>query len=626
MCGIAGIVSKQPLTDLAERLEAMANMMHHRGPDDGGVYLAPAGDVGFANRRLAIRDLSPAGHMPMTNQKEDIWITFNGEIYNVDMLRVELEAEGLHFVSESDTEVIVKGYEAWGLGILDRLIGQFAFAIHDQRQNQTLLARDHLGIKPLYYAAIDEGFVFASELKAVLRSGLVDNTISSNNIVAYLLFGSMPNPLTLYQNIQALEPAHYLLITPDNPTPARYWQIPQTIGPVANPEAVREQVSGLLKASVRKRLVSDVPLGAFLSGGLDSSAVVALMRETGADPIKTCSVVFEEKEFSEGSYAASVAKKMDTDHYERVITATDIINDFDHIVMHMDQPTIDGINTYFVSKIAREAGLTVALSGVGGDELFGGYPRTFQEVPSLQRAIQSVKRAPMGAWAASRVMNYMPKPRRWRQVQDALRRPPTLANAYTIRRGLYSTSEVKALVAPDIWQTAIQQFDLGMHVQELAGAENGDTFAWISRAELQTYTHHQLLRDADVMSMAHSLEVRVPLLDKDLVEYVVCLPAHAKTDATGRPKPLLTAAVRHLLPELVLNRTDKQGFIFPLEHWLRGGMSDQVDEILHSGRLNQFLQPRGIQAVHQDYQNQRIHWSRLWSLVVLGALLETSDS
>ena len=625
MCGIAGIVTSQPIADLTERLEAMAKIMHHRGPDDGGVYLAPRGDVGFANRRLAIRDLSPAGHMPMTNQTEDMWITFNGEIYNADVLRSELEATGLRFVSESDTEVILKGYEAWGLGILDRLIGQFAFAIHDQRENRILLARDHLGIKPLYYAATNGQFVFASEVKAILRSGMVDNTISSNNMVAYLLFGSMPNPLTLYENIQALEPAHYLLITPDNPnpTPTRYWHIPQAIEATTNLEAAREQTFVMLKEGVRNRLVSDVPLGAFLSGGLDSSAVVALMRESGADHIKTCSVVFEEEEFSEGSYAVSVAEKMDTDHYERVITAADIINDFDHIIAHMDQPTIDGINTYFVSKIAREAGLTVALSGVGGDELFGGYPRTFQEVPRLQRAMQSVQRVPAGAWAASQVMSVMPKPRRWRHLQDALKRPPTLANAFTIRRGLYSRSEVKALVAPDIWQTAQQQFDLSQHVTRLAGTENGDTFAWISRAELQTYTHHQLLRDADVMSMAHSLEVRVPLLDKNLVEHVICLPAHLKTDSTGRPKPLLTTAVEHLLPELVLSRTDKQGFIFPMERWLRGGLSDRVDEILHNSPLNHFLQSSGIQAVHKDYQNQRIHWSRLWALVVLGSLLET---
>jgi len=428
MCGIAGILLRPgaDLPDLRERLHRMANSMQHRGPDDEGVYVAPDGQLGFANRRLAIRDLSPAGHMPMTNAEQTVWITYNGEIYNTEELRPELEQLGCVFHSTSDTEVILKGYEAWGCAVIDRLRGMFAFAIYDARAAgapQFLLARDHLGIKPIYYAETPSAFVFASELKSLLASGLVSKTVSAAGLVGYLLTGSVPNPFTIYADAHALTPSSYLHTTlPLHASlqPTRYWSLPTTSSTVATLEEAVAHTRALLAEAVRIRLVSDVPLGAFLSGGLDSSAVVALMRQATPGTIRTCSMIFEEAEYSEAPYAQAMAQHVGAEHFERVITADDLVKEFDNILYALDQPSVDGVNTYFVSQTARQAGLTVALSGLGGDELFGGYPNTFAGVPQVLRILRAAHALPGGAWLVQRTLDLLPQRRRWGRLHDAL--------------------------------------------------------------------------------------------------------------------------------------------------------------------------------------------------------------
>lgn len=404
MCGIAGLVYSQntDAPDLAPLLKAMANAMRHRGPDDEGFYVAPSNRVGFANRRLAIRDLSPAGHMPMSNAAGTITITYNGEVYNADELRAELEQHGHRFRSTSDTEVILLGYEQWGSGIVARLRGMFAFAICDHRAAQggspkVLIARDHLGIKPIYYWNAGGMFAFASELKTLFAARVVPREIDPSGLVGYLLTGSVPNPLTLYQNVRALEPSTFLVIEPSGEItvqPTTYWTLPIGTLPVASVDAAAEQCHALMAEAVRIRLVSDVPLGAFLSGGLDSSSVVALMRQATNGAIRTCSMVFEEAEFSEAPYARAVAEAVSAEHFERVITFQDVKREFENILTALDQPSVDGVNTYFVSQTARQAGLTVALSGLGGDELFGGYPNTFGSVPRIQRTLVLAQSVP----------------------------------------------------------------------------------------------------------------------------------------------------------------------------------------------------------------------------------------
>ena len=644
MCGIAGIVVKpeRTLPDLRDRLGAMARAMAHRGPDDEGIFITGDGRIGLASRRLAIRDLSPAGHMPMANEDRSVWITYNGEIYNADELRAELESRNYRFRSRSDTEVVLRGYEAWGTGITDRLRGMFAFAILDEREGvaqrltpgsshvrRLFLARDHMGVKPLFYAQCPDAFVFASELKALLASGLVSREISHSGLIGYLLMGSVPNPLTIYQGVFALPPAASLRVSPARPDRAieeTYWHLSaDEEEPVGISEAV-EGIGALLAESVRIRLVSDVPLGAFLSGGLDSSSVVAYMRQATDGPIRTCSMTFAEPGFSEAPYARAVADAVGTDHYERVVTADELVQEFDGILDSLDQPSIDGVNTYFVSQTARQAGLTVALSGLGGDELFGGYPNTFDQVPQMLRALRLAQAVPGGTAVARAALDIMPMRRRWARVRDALARPASPASAYLTRRGLFSPEEVRALVSPPVWQAGMDGFDPVRHVAERADDSEGAStfstrpFEWISRAELRTYTHHQLLRDTDVMSMAHSLEVRVPLLDVELVEAVLRLPTALKVNGLLGPKPLLNRAVGEQLPDVVRQRRDKQGFTFPLDPWLQGPLRAQARSIVDSLQSKGWLRGAAIQQVFEDYEAGKVHWSRLWALVALGAI------
>jgi asparagine synthase (glutamine-hydrolysing) len=636
MCGIAGILlnSNCSLPDLPERLRAMIQALHHRGPDDEGVYISSGGRAGIANRRLAIRDLSPTGHMPMTNSAGTVWITYNGEIYNTAELRLELERKGYCFRSTSDTEIILHGYEAWGEAVVGRLRGMFAFAVLSLMPStgsiqRLFLARDHMGIKPLYYARTETAFVFASELKALLASGLISREVNPAGLVGYLMLGNVPNPLTIYQNVVALEPASTLCVEPDclaKKHPVPYWFLPADSIPLESETAAIEQVQSLLAESVRIRLVSDVPLGAFLSGGLDSTTVVALMRRATSGLLRTCSMVFSETGYSEGTYARASAEMIGAEHYERVVTAEDVAKELNRILVAMDQPTVDGVNTYFVSQTAREAGLTVALSGLGGDELFGGYPTTFREAPKFWQACRVLQAAPGGVSLARATLGLLSDYRHWAKVQDALARPASLASAYLVRRGLFAPTEIQALLYPDLWQAGTTIFDPIQHIIERtdnggsSATSRSSTFAWISRAELRTYTHHQLLRDTDVMSMIHSLEVRVPLLDYHLVETVLRLPESIKLKGLPGPKPLLVRALGDSLPPLVRERRDKMGFTFPFALWLRNRLKAPTEDLLHSVETFGLLRPGVTEQIWQEFQAGALHWSRPWALAALAAI------
>jgi len=632
MCGVAGLILGRPgpVPDVRACLLAMREAIVHRGPDDAGLFLTPDGRVGLANCRLAIRDRSPAGHMPMATTDGRLQITHNGEIYNADELRAELEARGHTFRSRSDTEVILQGYAAWGEAVVERLRGMFAFAVLDRRGGagpRVLLVRDRLGIKPLYYAQTPEAFLFASEIKALLASGLLSREISAPGLVGYLMLGSVPSPHTIYRDIRALEPATTLAIDVDaparRPLVRRYWQAPEPSREPLSRALAAEKVQAALTDALRSHLVSDVPVGAFLSGGLDSSAVVALVRQATTGPIRTCSIVFEEADYSEAPFARSVAKAMGAEHYERVITAADVVAALPRIFQVMDQPSIDGINSYFVSKTAREAGLTVALSGLGGDELFGGYLNTFRGVPRVLQAVRWAQTVPGGAGILRAGIDTFTAQARWSKVRDALARPPSAASAYLACRGLFSPREVQALVTPDLWRVAMGAFDAVRHIADRArGSEPAsDLFSWVSRAELGTYTRDQLLRDTDLMSMAHSLEVRVPLLDDRLVEMVLRLPDAVKQKG-GRPKGLLKEAVGHLLPPAIGARWDKQGFVFPFGTWLQGPLHHHCEGWQEG--LGDLLRSDGLARVRETWRAGRLHWSRAWALAALNGWRATS--
>lgn len=627
MCGIAGLFL--PDSDTSCRgvrgwLELMIAAQRHRGPDDFGVMTLPGNRGGIATCRLAIRDLSPAGHMPMTNHDSTVWITYNGEIYNTDELRPALEALGFAFRSNSDTEILLHGYQAWGESMVNRLRGIFAFGILDLPANRLFVGRDRLGVKPLYYTRSGGNFAFASELKALGAAGLLSDEISPGGLAGYLMLGAVPNPLTIYRDARGLEPGHTLTVDLgrlSDATPCRYWQMPTGVrSDIDRVGAVRETRDALIDA-VRSQMVSDAPIGAFLSGGIDSSAVVALMRRATGGPIRTCSMAFGEAAYDEAPYARAMAQAAGTEHYERTVTAEDVRRELPRILRVMDQPTVDGVNTYFVAQTARQAGLTVALSGLGGDELFGGYAGTFRGVPRMMRLTRLAQRVPGGATVAGAALAASPRRDRMGKARDALTRPPTAASGYLARRGLFSPSETQELLGAERWQAAIAEFEPLDHIAARAIRNGRDStfeaqpFAWLSRAELGAYTHHQLLRDTDVMSMAHSLEVRVPLLDSRLVEMVLRLPGPIK--AAGLPKSLLLDALGGDLPSQISAPRPKQGFTFPFDLWLRDDLRDTVREMLGAVTARGIVQPKPARAIQSRFDAGSLHWSRLWSLAVL---------
>lgn len=624
MCGIAGIAlaPHAPAIELEPRLRAMAAAMRHRGPDDSGCYVAPDGRVGLANVRLAIRDRSPAGHMPMGSADGLSWISYNGECYNAGELRPPLERAGHALRSTSDTELILYAHRVWGEAAPERLRGMFAYALYEvagaTSPARLLLARDPLGVKPLFLAETAQALVFASELRALLASGLVARELEPQALAAYLLLGSVPAPLSIYRGVRALEPGTALRLTLDGATPPRRWRFwePPRVEPraVATAQAA-EEVRALLEETVRAQLVSDVPLGAFLSGGLDSSAVVALMRRATGGVIRTCALSFEEQAFSEAPFARAMAAAVGAEHHERVLTGPEVLGSLERVLPALDQPSADGVNSYFVAETARQAGLTVALSGLGGDELFGGYPNTFGGVPRTLGALRAARRVPAGAVLAGAAVAALPVSQRWAKVVAGVGRPASPASAYLVQRGLFAPGELRALLRPELWAEA-RQFDPLQTIAAGAGEpEPGDgLFAWVSRAELAAYTHNQLLRDTDVMSMAHSLEVRVPLLDQRLVEALLRLPAAAKRAGEG-PKPLLVRAVGDLLPPLVRERRDKRGFTLPFERWLRGPLGPRLDA--WAAGESGILRPGALAAARRRFERGRLHWSRLWALCVL---------
>lgn len=619
MCGIAGIIKLNGPT-APEDVAAVQRMMEaqvHRGPDGAGWYQDT--HVVLGHRRLSIIDLSDAGNQPMTNEEKTVWVTYNGEIYNFQELRADLISRSHLFRSKTDTEVLVHGYQEWGLeGLLSRLRGMFAFGLWDQKSQRMVLARDRLGKKPLYYAWGVGALIFASELKALLASGLIERRLNPAAVVAYLTLGSVPAPLTMIEGIQALPPGSTITLQDGRLELKRYWQLTFDAEPSLTEVEAVEQVGSLLQEAVRLRLVADVPVGAFLSGGIDSSSIVALMREATGGTIRTFSLVFREQEFSEGPFAALVAQKFGTEHIEYVMTAEEVCRELPQIIRAMDQPTIDGVNAYFVSKITRESGIIVALSGIGGDELFGGYA-SFQLVPRLYRISQIAHAVPGCTWALGKALGAKRRDGRIHKLRSLFRYSPSPEMAYLAVRGLFLDGELQALLHPDLLNQPVQQFTPLGYLHEIISEQHTESLPnLVSWLELRSYMHNQLLRDTDGMSMAHSLEVRTPFLDHRLVEFLAQVPVRVKF--AGRPKSLLLNALGGYLPREVVDRP-KGTFTFPFEQWLRTEWQTAVQGELQIEKTG-ILDSNAVVALWQRFLRGEVHWSRVWAIIVLKRWLE----
>lgn len=610
MCGIAGILRRVGTTSAEDvsATERMTVAQVHRGPNDDGLY--HDGRAVLGHRRLSIIDVSAAGRQPLSNEDETVWVVYNGEIYNYRELRAELRMRGHRLRSNSDTEILVHGYEEWGVdGLLKRLRGMFAFALYDTRNGQCLLARDRFGIKPLYYFESPGGevLVFASEVKALLRSGRVPDDKDRLGITGFLLLGSVPAPSTWIRNVRCLLPGHCLQTCGTSIRLRKYpdfcWEGPPT----------GLDLKQALEDSVMRQLVSDVPVGVFLSGGVDSASIVALARRVEAQ-LKTLTVVFKEQDFSEAALARRIAARFRTDHQEVCVTSDDFAREIPNVLSAMDQPTNDGLNTWFVSRAARQAGLTVVLSGLGGDEIFWGYPHyrwlaTWKDplrlLAILPKPVRRTAIRAVAAYGAARGRE------RWGRL-SLIAEQVTNETVYATLRGFLPADQVARLLDMDAAElgTIIEQVVFNAWTECKEASSTADAFNYI---ETRRYMHDQLLRDADVFSMAHSIEMRVPLLDEVVVQ-VSFLANATRKRATRINKPLLVSAVNDpLVTELAGYR--KRGFAFPFAKWMRSHATS-LEDIAVSGRL---LNPAVVHNMWQRFGRGHLHWSRAWATVVLAA-------
>ncbi|HZI61120.1 MAG TPA: asparagine synthase (glutamine-hydrolyzing) [Pyrinomonadaceae bacterium] len=604
--------------DAASYKEAVTRMnsaLKHRGPDDQGITVC--GDVCLGNTRLAVLDTSHAGHQPMSDPETGNWITYNGETYNFKQLRSEIDSDPHAWGSSSDTEVVLRAYRKWGVDAFRRLRGMFALGLWDESRRMLVLARDPLGIKPLYYHRTEHFLVFASEVRALLASGLVPRRLCSDGLDSYLANGSVEAPLTIVDGVKQLLPGQYLQVrtvaegklevtTDDFVVEQRKVDVPRS-----RADAVA-QLRSELEESVRLHLVSDVPLGVFLSGGVDSSAMVALTSRIVGQPPRTFSVVFDERAYSEAPHARTIAAKFRTDHSETRLNEDQLLDMLPQSLASLDQPTMDGINTFVVSQAVKNAGVTVALSGLGGDELFAGYP-------SFKRALKVDAMSPLSKRllrATSRfgkiALNGSTQRSKFWQLAASDCAP---ADVYRVTRQLFAPDYVRRLTRHE------------PHASYLSVASDHDVINQISVLELRGYMTNTLLRDTDAMSMAHSLEVRVPLVDTKVVEFALSLPGKWKlgNGTNGVPKPLLADAVADLLPRDLLTRP-KMGFTLPFEKWLQGRLQTEIEsafeddgQLLASG-----LAANSARDVWRRFlrKPRAIGWSRPWSLYVLARWCE----
>lgn len=624
MCGIWGFVGNDDQVPAVDAWSGLCSLTD-RGPDDWGMYFngegkvtdnrnLPNGErrVAIGNRRLSILDLSAAGNQPMGDNESNLWIVYNGEVYNYRELRADLQEVGYNFESDSDTEVVLRAYEEYGADCVEQFRGMFAFAIYDAEAETLFAARDRLGIKPFYYQLTKSYLTFASELTSLLDAEVVDSRLNPIGVDGFLTFGYVPEPETIINDVNTLPAGSTLQYDVEDGSfeIERYWR-PSFSG---DQEPSTDRIRELLKNSVQLRLRSDVPVAAFLSGGLDSSTIVALMRAVGGedrDDLHTFSIGFDREEFSETAFAKTVAEEFDTVHHDKTVTAADVREEMNNIIAAMDQPTIDGINTYFVSKLAAEAGMKVVLSGLGGDELFYGYP-TFDQVagwyqkacrlytlPSAlrRRTAEIIDWSGFGGDATAG------------KVADAVRSDAPLGASYLTARGLFTSKQRRDLLGETgtDWNKSVET-DVNETISR------SDVRDAVSAAELTWYMNNQLLRDTDVMAMTHSLEVRVPFLDAELIEYITDLDSAAKS--VGE-KQLLKEAVGDEIPPSVLNR-QKTGFNFPFSDWLRGDLHDIVEDTLSDPYFDDMpLNAEAVSSIQCEYERGEEHWSRVWALVVL---------
>jgi len=630
MCGIAGFLSSDP-GGVEPAVRRMMRALVHRGPDDEGFERFPLGAdaagpiVGFGFRRLAILDLSPLGHQPMVDGRTGDAIVFNGEIYNFIDLRRRLQSEGHAIRSTGDTEVLLRALSVWGERAIEELDGMFALAFYHAASRRVLLARDPQGIKPLYVARLPGATLFSSEVRALLASGAVPSDLDPAGIACYLAYGAPQDPLTIHRAIRSLAAGTCEWLDAGSlegrpPRPRRYWRFPDAVAPAETETAVVDRVRSLLEDSVRRQCVADVPLGVFLSGGIDSATMAALAG-TSQGLADTFAVGYQVAGVAdETEAAAETAGFLGTRHFQTIVDDDWVLLQWSEWLKAADRPSIDGLNTYIVSGAVSDRGITVALSGLGADELFGGYP-AFRQVPRLRQAMRVIGWIPRGMRraAAASLLAWLPAGKR--------------AKAIDLLSNGSSAVELAALGRRALGDTTLRTFGfqprpLGLSPAFLpaeaydAFTPTRDAFAAVAQAEACLYMGNTLLRDADTNSMAHSLELRVPFLGRRIFDFASSLPGPIRAPQGTLPKHLLRGALADRLPRSVFARP-KKGFGLPLSDWMFGPLRDQCEAAIDAVATCPLMDEATVRRTWQYFFEQRkqIHWSRPLTLVALGTYL-----
>ncbi len=612
MCGIAGIFNFETRTHHTEAIRRMTRRLAHRGPDAEGFYTDDY--VALGHRRLSIIDVSEAANQPLWDHSGRYAIVFNGEIFNYREIRKDFTS--YPFQTSSDSETILATYARFGPKCLQYLNGQFAFAIYDRTEHSLFVARDRVGEKPFYYAQATGCFIFSSEVRSILDSGMIKPELEVNHIPEFLMYQAAMGANTMVRGIQRLQAGHYALLQGNRFDEVAYWGFEsiEKKEPEARP---KERIRELFMDSVRLQMIADVPLGAFLSGGIDSSLIVACMAGLSDQPVNTFTISFDEKAFDESAFAQTMATRFNTRHHRILIRPEEFLDSVEDILAAMDTPSGDGPNTYLVAKYTRQEGIKVALSGLGGDELFAGYnkfilyhrlmrKRWMLRFPRFLRHRLATALLSLEPGHKSNKLAYLMDQEEW-----------NLSTVYPLLRRSYSAEEIQKILPGSYPQDAVARrlADLEDKIQWM-----GD-FSQCTVAEMETYTRDVLLRDTDQMSMAHALEVRVPFFDHRLIEYVLSLPDDIKYPHT--PKQLLVDSFPGMLPPEITRRK-KMGFSFPMEAWLRNELSSMAErKIQFLAERKEFQATALLQKWARFKQgDQRILWTRIWKLVVLADWIE----
>ena len=640
MCGICGEIDFQRGVR-AVTIQRMCNVLAHRGPDDEGVVFikgdryfetresSPLGsdengfEVGLGHRRLSIIDLSEAGHQPMCNENGTLWIVYNGEIYNFQEIRTGLEEKGHFFRSKSDTEVVLHAYEEWGVECLEHFRGMFAFAIWDMNRRRLFMARDRLGKKPLVYLKRNGRFCFASEIKAILQDPDVNRKVDIDALHHYLTYQYVPSPETIFEGIKKLPPAHYLVYDVSGDVKIeRYWKL--NFAPMQTNQADLSELCHLiqdeLEESVRLRLISDVPLGAFLSGGVDSSLIVGIMAKLSGRPVKTFSIGFEEKDFDELAYAKLVSKHFSTEHHEFIVKPN-AIEVLPKLIWHYNEPFADSsaIPTYYVAKMTKDF-VKVVLTGDAGDENFAGYPRYLRSkwVALFTKIPEKTRRQWLPALLRGLASIHWKKAFLNRLADFVESLSDNQVRNYLEQIKIFNALEKEDLYTPDFAQLLEKTDPFGFLLKKYEEVETEDPLERLLYVDITSYLPEDLLVKIDIATMANSLETRVPFLDHKFMESVAGIPSHLKLRGS-MTKFILKKAFSGFLPGAILKRK-KMGFGVPISRWFTNELRDYVYEILMDGKAldRGFFRKQGIQRLLDEHIASKFdHSAKIWALLIL---------